>query len=326
MPKLSRALVLCALSGVFGTFGVASTARADDVPITEEARSHFAAGVALLQDPTAPRYEEAYREFKAAYAASPSYKILGNLGLCAMKLEKDDEAIFAYERYLREAGKDLPATEREQLQRDVLTLKAGVARVTITSDPPGVVVTDVRVPSSGDPIRNVYTTGKEPLHVGIRRGHHVMTARAPGLIDASWEFDAASGEVPSHHFRLEPPRRETATKQVVRERPIPTVAIVTGSVGVVFAATALTTGLLALSAKSDFNRLNDGAHVGEARDARDRGQTFNTLTDVSLAVSAVSFGLTAYLVLSRPTVEHTVGRVRLIPSVGPAGASLFGQF
>src|SRR5579885_3303968 len=83
----------------------APRARAD-VPITEEARTHFAAGVALLQDPKAPRYEEAYREFKAAYAASPSYKILGNLGLCAMKLERDEEAIVAYEKYLKE-GKDL---------------------------------------------------------------------------------------------------------------------------------------------------------------------------------------------------------------------------
>src|SRR4051812_18719060 len=76
------------------------------VQITPEARARFSAGVNLLKDPEAPRYEEAYREFKAAYAASPSYKILGNLGLCAMKLERDEEAIDAYERYLKE-GKDL---------------------------------------------------------------------------------------------------------------------------------------------------------------------------------------------------------------------------
>ena len=61
----------------------------------------------MLQDPKAPRYEDAYREFKAAYAASPSYKILGNLGLCAMKIERDAEAIDAYEKYLKEAGPEL---------------------------------------------------------------------------------------------------------------------------------------------------------------------------------------------------------------------------
>jgi tetratricopeptide (TPR) repeat protein len=78
-----------------------------DVQITEEARQHFKAGVNLLNDPDGPRYEEAYREFKAAYASSPSYKILGNLGLCAMKLERDGEAIEYYDRYLQEGGKEI---------------------------------------------------------------------------------------------------------------------------------------------------------------------------------------------------------------------------
>src|ERR1700677_4255465 len=84
-----------------------SAGAADEVVITEEARTHFSAGVALLQDPKAPRYEEAYREFRAASAAPPSYKILGNLGLCAMKIERAAEAIHAYETYLKEAGPEL---------------------------------------------------------------------------------------------------------------------------------------------------------------------------------------------------------------------------
>ena len=46
-------------------------ARADAVAISEEARSHFTAGVNFLQDPDGARYDDAYREFKAAYAASP---------------------------------------------------------------------------------------------------------------------------------------------------------------------------------------------------------------------------------------------------------------
>src|SRR6185436_89604 len=79
-------------------------ARAADPPVSEEARMHFTAGVNLLRDPDGARYEEAYREFKAAYAASPNYKILGNLGLCAMKLERDGEAIESYSSYLTHAS------------------------------------------------------------------------------------------------------------------------------------------------------------------------------------------------------------------------------
>ncbi len=93
--------------------------------------------VALLKDPKMPRYEEAHREFKAAYALSPSYKILGNLGLCAMQIERDEEAIHAYEAFLREGGPEVTSGERMQIERDLLTLKAGIVKVNISSDPPG---------------------------------------------------------------------------------------------------------------------------------------------------------------------------------------------
>ena len=75
---------------------------ADDVPISDTAKRQFEVGVAFLDDPEGARYEDAYRAFKAAHADSPSPKILGNVGLCAMKLERDAEAIDAYGRYLKE--------------------------------------------------------------------------------------------------------------------------------------------------------------------------------------------------------------------------------
>ena len=49
---------------------------AADAPITDEARTHFATDINLLRDPNKTRYKKAYREFKATYASSPSYKIL----------------------------------------------------------------------------------------------------------------------------------------------------------------------------------------------------------------------------------------------------------
>src|SRR5579859_5544266 len=119
----NRARLACSAS-VFLVAGVAGHAVAADAPITDEARTHFAAGVNLLRDPDGARYEEAYREFKAAYAASPSYKILGNLGLCAMKLERDGEAIDAYSNYLARAS-DLDPSEAKQVTTDLQTLRTG---------------------------------------------------------------------------------------------------------------------------------------------------------------------------------------------------------
>src|ERR1043165_9599064 len=82
--RMRRAIV--ASGFVLCSMLVAAEAAADGGPITEEARAHFSAGVSFLQDPDGARYDDVYREFKAAYAVSPSWKILGNLGIAAMKL------------------------------------------------------------------------------------------------------------------------------------------------------------------------------------------------------------------------------------------------
>lgn len=58
----------------------ASMAFAQNVTVTDNARKHFQSGLAYLEEPTGARYEDAYLEFHTAYADSPSYKILNNIG------------------------------------------------------------------------------------------------------------------------------------------------------------------------------------------------------------------------------------------------------
>ncbi len=304
------------------------TARAADVPISEEARTHFAAGVALLQDPKAPRYEDAYREFKAAYAASPSYKILGNLGLCAMKIERDAEAIEAYEKYLQQAGPELSQGEREQAQRDLLTLKAGVVNVTVSSDPPGATIVDVRTPVEGNDIRNGYGEATQPLTLGLRRGHHVITARLSGYLDQQWEFEASGTTLPPHPFTMVRTALPTVPRQTTPTRPIPTAAWVTGAVTLGLAATGAVFGIAALQARSDYNGANDGFHVSQASSDRNRGQVLNGVTDGCLGGAVIGAVLTTYFVLARPTVERPADAAAAltgtVPKVIPTTTSGLG--
>src|SRR4029077_20763786 len=109
------------------------------------------AGVSLLQDPDGARYEDAYREFEAAYSASNSSKVLGNIGYCALKLERDGEAIESYTRYLRDVP-DIDPAEAAQIGRDLATLRAGLVRVVMTIDVPNAAIVDKRLPVRGDSI------------------------------------------------------------------------------------------------------------------------------------------------------------------------------
>jgi hypothetical protein len=274
---------------------------------------HFAAGVALLQDPKAPRYEEAYREFKAAYAASPSYKILGNLGLCAMKIERDGEAINAYETYLNEAGPELTAQLREQIQRDLLTLKAGVVQVTVSSSPAGVLITDVRSPVEGQDVRNAYGPLLMPLALSLRHGHHVITARLNGYPDTVWEVEATGSTLAPHVFTMV---KAPVARSFVHERPTPVAAYVSGAITLGLAATGSVFGLIALQKHNDFNQINDGTRVASAQEDRNSGQNLNIITDSLFGGALLGAVITSYFFFSRPTVERPV--TGSLPTVTPS--------
>lgn len=288
-----------------------SAAPAPAAEISEEAKARFAAGVNLLKDPGGARYEEAYREFKAAYAASPVYKILNNLGLCAMKLERDEEAIPAYEKYLAD-GKDLiDAAVAQQVKTDLQTLKAGLVWITVSSNQPRFTIVDARVPVRGERITNAYGPFDKPTRVGIHSGAHVLTARSEGFPDVTWEFDTTGQkEMPAHAFEFKQapvaqgPSGDTGPKTVrVQERPIPTSVIVGGVATGLFAIGTVVTGVVGLSKQSDYKSANDGRSPDKAQSLKESGETMNLVSDVLLAGTVVGAAVTAVFYLSRPTVE-----------------------
>jgi len=302
-----------------GALQLAPPAYAQEVPISDSARAHFSAGVNLMQDPDGARYEEAYREFSAAYADSPSWKILGNLGIAAMKLERDGEAITAFEKYLAEGAAALSPEEQAQFKRDLDTLKAGVVRLTIDVNEPGASIVDERQPVAGSPIRNSYVIKGQRLEIGVRSGRHKIVAKAAGRQDAVWELEAVSGMPQTHSFVLQPEAATTAStpSAVQSSRPIPTGVYVGLAATGVFAVGAGVFGAMALSKNSEYKDANDGSNVGKAEDLHDSVQTFNLVTDVMIGAAIISAGVTSYLYLSRPKADvASSGWIRVQPEVG----------
>jgi hypothetical protein len=234
-PNFCRTVVVMLVA-----MAVSGTARADEAGVSDEARDHFRSGVALLQDPDGARYEEAYREFKTAYGMSPSAKILGNLGYTALKLERDKEAIDAYERYLREAP-DIQPDERKQVEGDLQTLKTGMVRVTLNIEIPGGIITDRRLPARGEPIVNAYGVSAGRLELGLRSGRHVIEVRFNQGEPLIWQFDAMPGGKLSHDFA-----RPVATEAPAPQRSSRTVPIVLTVAGGVLLAAGAVTGFVAL--------------------------------------------------------------------------------
>jgi hypothetical protein len=319
---------------------VASNAHAQDVQVSDTARQHFKTGVAYLKDPDGARYEEAYREFKAAYADSPSWKILGNLGITSMKLERDGEAIDAFEKYLSQGGTQIDGAERSQMENDLQTTKAGVTNVSIKVTPVGATLTDERQPLAGRPVTNRYDLAQDgTLQVGIRRGRHRITASLDGYVDQTWEFDAEPGPAQTHDFVMQAtPVAQAAVGQPVgvgvsqpepeMKRPISTPVIISGIATGAFLIGTGVVGGLALSKGSDYKKLNDGNHVAEAKSAHDSAQTLNIVGDALLGATVVGAAVTTILFLNRPSVAVTADsgtsarHFVVAPAVGTTGGGV----
>jgi len=339
---LSRLSLLLALASMSGR------AFAQDAPVSDSARQHFKTGVAYLTDPDGARYEEAYREFKAAYADSPSWKILGNLGITSMKLERDGEAVEAFQKYLQGGGNQIDPAERAQMERDLMTTQSGLVWVTLKCDPPNAFVIDERAPLSGRAIVNRYDLAADgALRIGIRRGQHKITAKLDGYEDSAWELDAEPGAEQTHEFKLERPKAAPpaggvgaqpggvagGTAPSATERPVPTSVYILGATTGALLIGSGVVGVLAMSKKSQFNDANNGTNVSEAQSLHDSGKTLNLVADALLGAGVVAGVVTTILFVGRPEVPASGppaanGKLELTPTVGPRGAGMFvtGRF
>ena len=136
----SRAIGLAfaaCLAAPHGAFGAQDTAK-----------RYFQNGVDLITA-AQPNYQDAYYQFQLAYRESgQSWKVLGNLGLCALKLERDQEAVGFYEQYLKKGGSEIAAEERAAIEQDLLLLKGNLATVRISSPVQELKIVDRRAGSS----------------------------------------------------------------------------------------------------------------------------------------------------------------------------------
>ena len=311
----------------------ANRGRAADPADLTQAKAAFSAGVVLLQDPDGAKYEEALSLFRRAHRLSASWKVLGNIALCELKLERDGEAVETYERYLTEGGAEIDATERSQVQRDIAALKAATARVRLSEIPQMAVVTDERIDASGRKVVNTYPAGQgdSVIELGVHPGHHTFTVAAKGF-KRSWETVLDAGATTRRSFAADP---ESASEAALAspmaqapqsEPPAPpppaprapviasvqpeprTLGWVVAGVGVVGLAAGMTSFVVATGKKSVVNdECHDDTRICSqtGQDAVSAIHTLNVVTVSGIAVGAVGLGVGSWLLL-KPSSKSSV--------------------
>lgn len=318
-----------------------SSAAAQEDAATQEARVHHEKGIAELKAER-PDYAEAYREFKTAYAVSPKWQILGSLGIAALHLERDGQAIAAFEKFLVEGGSNVPADIRSQTENDLATLKATLVRVSITVNQSGATLVDERL-DGVTPVVNRYEPLASSAVIGVRAGRHRMTVTLPGYEPAVWEFDGAPKTELSHAFNMEPASASGAGSSAAgapsmaapagtevsppdragRGRGRVSPAFIVGAVGTgaLLVGAGISSGIT-LATTSKYEDANDGSNVSRADRLRDDVKQQRLITDVLWIAGLLAAGGTTYLYLNAPRADTRESRaarreLRVVPVVAP---------
>jgi len=120
-----------ALSILF-VLGLARFAVADEA--RDAAGAHYVHGIELARNGS---YEAALQEFNAAYAISPQFSVLYNIGQAQMALDHPSQAIEVFARYLSDGKDRIAAARRQRVEELMAALSARLATLSITTDRPG---------------------------------------------------------------------------------------------------------------------------------------------------------------------------------------------
>lgn len=302
----------------------------------EAARAYFKNGVELLQQ-NPPNYQDAYYQFILALERSGrNWKVMGNLGLSALKLERDGEALAYYEEYLERGGDAIDPAEREAIEKELLLIRGNLAKVNILSTDPDAQVLVSRQGSS-TPIQSYELDEHGKASLNLRSGSFSIVLRNSER-EEKWAVVLTPGKEASRTFTFgeaseaaPPPSDEPApgaAPSASRRSPLFTVGIATAGVGVAALGGGLVAGILSNGreekAKEDcVDMICPSAGQGDIDAARDLSTVANVLFIGGGVLAAT--GVTLVVVGSGKKSPPEAATWRISPSLGPTGAALIAS-
>jgi hypothetical protein len=169
----------CSSSALLGNAqGEAIEAHIRARPNVDAARDLDQEGVHAFRD---GRYADAIRYFRSAYRLGGPPSELWNIARSYERLDDAESAATNIERYL--AQRDLSPQDRLEAERELRALRSRSSTLTITTAPPGAVVT----------LDNRQTLGPTPLSVELPAGAHTIAIRHEGYLVETYPLEARFG-------------------------------------------------------------------------------------------------------------------------------------
>jgi hypothetical protein len=300
----------------------AKPAPSADSADVDAARTHFKLGIDSYRDSDLPT---ALVEFKRAYAASPNYRLLFNLGQVCQELRDYPEAERYFKQYLHDGAGEIETVRQQQVETELAKIKLRIASLVLSTNLANAEWFVDDVPSGHSPLADV---------VRVSAGRHRIAAAISGRARVTKIVDAAGGEtqVVEVAFSLQPDSVAAAPAQ---RDPVSAAAPASGNsaalwVGIGTGVLAVGAGVMGYLAYRDSANYKDALQrpttPAELDSLQQGAKTKALVTDVLLGATAVGAALTLYLVLDSGPERDTraTADARASLRVGP-GALLLTQ-
>ena len=115
----------------------------------QEARTRYEKGKQLYNEGA---FDAALAELQRSYDLAPSYRILYNIALVQRARNDFAGSLTAYEKYLADGGKELTAARKQEVQKEIDSLRTLVAKADIRTSVEGADITLDDSPIGKSPI------------------------------------------------------------------------------------------------------------------------------------------------------------------------------
>jgi hypothetical protein len=215
-----------AILAALPVLAAARIGRADDP--RGDARAHYARGLELGAQ---NGYDGALREFNQAYAISPQFAVLYNIGQAHIALGHTAEAIKALSHYLRDGGDRVPRARRNQVQVQIAVLRSGLPNPDLPPEAEAARAAGAAAGAAvGEAVAAATDTARSPA---VRPGTLSVRCAEPGLkllldgkrIDPETSVRGIPISVGVHHLSLAGPGRRAAEQSLEVPAGVATVVI-----------------------------------------------------------------------------------------------------
>ncbi len=300
----------------------------------EEARGRFQRGVELYKEGS---FDAALAEFNKAYELAPNYRVLYNMAQVQSERHDYVAALKLLEKYLDEGGNDIAAERREQVTKEIGTLKGRVAPLNVSTELEG-----------AELLVDGVVVGTTPLkeEVLVSAGVRQIQLKKEGYETGSQTLTVAGGEEVKVEFNLKEQPKASATPSVTyvqgpasatgdrsskpegppSKAPMWITLVTTG----LFTGGAVTFAVLTKKSDKDLDKEldtfpTDPARVNKARDEVKRNAL---ITDGLTAAAVVSGGLFVYFAIATSggsaKTDTKTAHVRIVPA--PTSLHVVGNF